>query len=193
MLSCDSGWVSGSDGSGSPGCYGCWIGPGSATARSVATAGCGGPRRPRQTAVRCRRPGSFVVHRQHRAPHRGGKVDGLTPASVSVISDPSSPTSRSACRATYTVVRTVPTRHGVWRPIWSGGGWDPATGCESAHSRTVWGAPVPPLRAGALRFLATNAIVRALSSANRHEDATGRAARRTKRFAPVLPPGRFAR
>ena len=28
---------------------------------------------------------------------RGGKVDGLTPASVSVISDPSSPTSRSIC------------------------------------------------------------------------------------------------
>ena len=46
--------------------------------------------------------------------------DGLTPLSVSVISDSSSPTSRSACRATYTVRRTVPSgtlperRAGVW-------------------------------------------------------------------------------
>ncbi len=44
-----------------------------------------------------------------------------------------------------------------------------------------------------LRFLAANAIVRVLNSANRHEDATGWTARRTKRLAPLLPPGCFAR
>ena len=35
-------------------------------------------------------------------------LHGLTHSSVSIISNSSSPTSRSACRATYTVVRTIP-------------------------------------------------------------------------------------
>jgi glycine/D-amino acid oxidase-like deaminating enzyme len=39
-----------------------------------------------------------------------------------------------------------------------------------------------------LRFLASRAIVRVLESADRHEDATGRPARRTAVLAPVMPP-----
>ena len=38
-----------------------------------------------------------------------------------------------------------------------------------------------------LRFLASRAIVRMLESADRHEDATGRTARRTRLLSPVLP------
>jgi glycine/D-amino acid oxidase-like deaminating enzyme len=39
-----------------------------------------------------------------------------------------------------------------------------------------------------LRFIASRAIVRMLSSADRHEDKTGKPARRTKLVAPVMPP-----
>lgn len=40
-----------------------------------------------------------------------------------------------------------------------------------------------------LRYLASNAIVRTLRSADEHEDRTGRTARRTRLLRPVLPPG----
>jgi hypothetical protein len=39
-----------------------------------------------------------------------------------------------------------------------------------------------------LRFIASRAIVRTLSSADHHEDKTGKRARRTKLVAPVMPP-----
>ncbi|WP_395656548.1 DDE-type integrase/transposase/recombinase [Nocardioides sp.] len=71
---CGSGWESGWDANGSPGCCGSPAGAGSATATSGATS-----RRGRSTRTSCNgssspRAGPVVVHRHHRAPDPGRKV-----------------------------------------------------------------------------------------------------------------------
>ena len=70
--SCGSGWASGSAASGSPGCCGSSAGAGSATA---ASAGTGRLPAVHEDLVQRRFvadwPGPAVVHRHHRAPHRG--------------------------------------------------------------------------------------------------------------------------
>lgn len=81
--------------------------------------------------------------------------------------------------------------HGVVAAYLAGRGLaDLATQTRSDYSTAPWvGHRSRRWEPEPLRYLAANAIVRVLAGADRHEDRTGRTARRVRLLAPVLPPG----
>ncbi len=81
--------------------------------------------------------------------------------------------------------------HGVVAAYLAGRGLaDLATGRRSPYSTAPWvGHRSRRWEPEPLRYLAANAIVRLLSSADEFEDTTDRTAHRVRVLAPVLPPG----
>lgn len=66
---------------------------------------------------------------------------------------------------------------------------DLVAGLDTPYTRMPWiGHRSRRWEPEPLRYLAANAIVRLLESADHHEDTTGRSARRVRLLRPVLPP-----